>query len=559
VQGGPVLGRAGERLPLYASDSDEIWVWDEDTNTRVTDLLDANANPVTSAPISDGWVDGIGVPVAVAVPSFSVGQFGKRMSALPVQTLKNAASSLAPTAAQIDTVYQDTGSDFRIHLDTDLSSTIAAAVAPKVGKGEIVYRAADYASVQDALDDAPAGASVLLEPGNTVITSALSVTRAVTLRGHTAFGSRLVASGCNGVEVADGLADFRMEGIEVASQTRHSVTPNTLVGIKVGGATGSRPTGHVYRDVYVDGFQTAFMADYLWSSTFSNFRCNYGKIGLDIYGLSVNNFVNGGCQISVVNEAGSRGIRLAGQESVADATDVASEGWQISDTLVFGAEVNVEIIGTTHVGLADCIIDYATLYGVVVKDNGTNFGGNVSIHDSYIAMTGAGGQAAIGLQNAVSNSQNRGNRIHDNHIITYAGSACQYGVYVSGSQAKSNIHDNVLDGFAAADIRMQIAGNRVTGNECLSVAPSTTANIYSTFLNEVANNVGVVYWPGGTSPVAYSMVGGIRETYADGAPTTGTWGVGDRCRRKTPAVGSPKALLCTVAGTPGTWVSEGNL
>lgn len=43
------------------------------------------------------------------------------------------------------------------------------------------------------------------------------------------------------------------------------------------------------------------------------------------------------------------------------------------------------------------------------------------------------------------------------------------------------------------------------------------------------------------------------------APTTGTWAVGDEIKNRTPAVGSPKGWVCTVAGTPGTWVSTGNL
>lgn len=47
--------------------------------------------------------------------------------------------------------------------------------------------------------------------------------------------------------------------------------------------------------------------------------------------------------------------------------------------------------------------------------------------------------------------------------------------------------------------------------------------------------------------------------YASAAPTTGTWSVGDRVVRNPPVVGQPKAWTCTVAGTPGTWVSEGNL
>jgi len=42
-------------------------------------------------------------------------------------------------------------------------------------------------------------------------------------------------------------------------------------------------------------------------------------------------------------------------------------------------------------------------------------------------------------------------------------------------------------------------------------------------------------------------------------PSAGTWAVGDRCINSNPVVGQPKAWACTVAGTPGTWVSEGNL
>lgn len=43
------------------------------------------------------------------------------------------------------------------------------------------------------------------------------------------------------------------------------------------------------------------------------------------------------------------------------------------------------------------------------------------------------------------------------------------------------------------------------------------------------------------------------------APTTGTWTRGDRCFNNNPTVGAPKGWICTASGTPGTWVSEGNL
>ena len=42
-------------------------------------------------------------------------------------------------------------------------------------------------------------------------------------------------------------------------------------------------------------------------------------------------------------------------------------------------------------------------------------------------------------------------------------------------------------------------------------------------------------------------------------PIAGAWKIGDRVINSVPTVGQPKAWVCTVSGTPGTWVSEGNL
>jgi hypothetical protein len=50
-----------------------------------------------------------------------------------------------------------------------------------------------------------------------------------------------------------------------------------------------------------------------------------------------------------------------------------------------------------------------------------------------------------------------------------------------------------------------------------------------------------------------------RISYYTTSPDRGTWAIGDRVLNATPAVGQPKGWICTVAGTPGTWVSEGNL
>lgn len=55
----------------------------------------------------------------------------------------------------------------------------------------------------------------------------------------------------------------------------------------------------------------------------------------------------------------------------------------------------------------------------------------------------------------------------------------------------------------------------------------------------------------------------IENEYQQSAFPTGSNGagyfVGERIKNTVPVVGQPKAWVCTVAGAPGTWVSEGNL
>lgn len=49
------------------------------------------------------------------------------------------------------------------------------------------------------------------------------------------------------------------------------------------------------------------------------------------------------------------------------------------------------------------------------------------------------------------------------------------------------------------------------------------------------------------------------QVTGSGRPDGSDWAKGDVCFNSNAAVGSPKGWTCTVAGTPGTWVSQGNL
>lgn len=67
----------------------------------------------------------------------------------------------------------------------------------------------------------------------------------------------------------------------------------------------------------------------------------------------------------------------------------------------------------------------------------------------------------------------------------------------------------------------------------------------------------VVEITGRISPLGYSAI--PVSLYGIAVPSGDTWEVGDRVINIAPSVGQPKSWVCTVAGTPGTWVSEGNL
>jgi hypothetical protein len=54
-------------------------------------------------------------------------------------------------------------------------------------------------------------------------------------------------------------------------------------------------------------------------------------------------------------------------------------------------------------------------------------------------------------------------------------------------------------------------------------------------------------------------ISGKRINYGTAAPVANAYVVGDRVINSAPAVGQPKSWVCTVDGSPGTWVSEGNL
>jgi len=94
---------------------------------------------------------------------------------------------------------------------------------------------------------------------------------------------------------------------------------------------------------------------------------------------------------------------------------------------------------------------------------------------------------------------------------------------------------------------------------------TTSGTLYKVGLNNASSRINVsdssVQFAEALDNGWFSMMsfGGIRYSSTGNPPTQGVNQRGEYVRSQTQTVGSPKGWYCTVAGTPGTWVSEGNL
>lgn len=127
--------------------------------------------------------------------------------------------------------------------------------------------------------------------------------------------------------------------------------------------------------------------------------------------------------------------------------------------------------------------------------------------------------------------------VSDN-VVVDTQAKMQYGFFIEGgTQTTFTLRNNYTAGAWAQGLRTVVgtAFRYYGGNVMTGTGGDTT----------------------GTTNV--NQRGDLRVFYSTAVPATGSWLVGDYVKNSAPAVGSPKGWYCTVAGTPGTWVSEGNL
>jgi hypothetical protein len=175
----------------------------------------------------------------------------------------------------------------------------------------------------------------------------------------------------------------------------------------------------------------------------------------------------------------------------------------------------------------DCVVDGFIGDGVATACGTAGIVGAGNVIRNCEFYHGGVGASDVALVNYNATGKNwiEGNRFEDFHT----------GIYI-GSEAVALINNTTVNSGSAGmrkDNDAQ-AGQVIHGNTWDSTNP---ALIQSLQRIEV----------------------GKALLWATAAPTIRTWAIGDRCYNSAPAAGQPKSWVCTTAGTPGTWTSEGNL
>jgi hypothetical protein len=242
--------------------------------------------------------------------------------------------------------------------------------------------------------------------------------------------------------------------------------------------------------------------------------------------------------------------------------------------VIIGCEVNgwIELEGINVVGIGNTLrgtVGGVANVGIKRSGNQTTAGYNEfwngsTLSDSLLALAsltarGVSGEDAVAILTA-------GARLHlgpgTNGDYLYSDGSGRviaggtFGVVgglisVEGPNTPGSLRGSANDGATAIGAK--------TYNRNALTAPGSL--IHGFMASNGSTVLAAVDYRGGIEPGKPDGTGaaGPRIYMGTATPIAGAFVVGDRVLNSAPAVGSPKGWACTVAGTPGTWVSEGNL
>jgi len=268
-----------------------------------------------------------------------------------------------------------------------------------------------------------------------------------------------------------------------------------------------------------------------------------------------------------VQQCGGTGIQLKGPHDMTlkHITAFSNGGWGLDiQTSVHATDVNTYlntsggyVVQTTTAG---AITYSGSIYGTaVVGSTATGIGAYLKSGGNTLSASLSGGPIALQIDS--------NNNVYQGQVANSTSKA----IFLSGASAQviadvamfSN--SGTIFSVSTATLKSQVRafiGDALGTLQDSAFPGSWDINGYTGFTGNAHQLYGTSTFYGGRVclPDTNFAIQSTRGLFCDaGPPLAGTFNRGDRITNNTPTVGSPKGWICTVSGSPGTWVSEGNL
>lgn len=410
----------------------------------------------------------------------------------------------------------------------------------------------DTIAIQAAVDAAVAQKKSVYFPrtslgtfGTYRISSPIMISGMTSLYGDGVNRSGIRCNNCSAFKVAAGVTMVTIEKMYISLETRYSTTPNNHKAIETLGTTASKNNWHIYRDLFIDGFEYAFRFASTWSTVINSVNTVFCLHGIYATDLSVNNFVSN-CGFVGIDQPNSWGIRIG--EGIRQ-----SEGWMISDNLISNFAIGVRVVFASNSHLRGNIIDFFSQYGIILESNATGGSINWTISENYMACSSATGDSGVRLLNNFTGSapQQRGTVVSNNQILAYSGANLGYGIRQDGTSETNNIIVGNRVKATTFDCRIQAGTRTVVANNQWK-GPGYHAVVMVNY----SGNEGVIL----AAASVLKQTNGPKSIYYSAAvPSSGTHVQGDISWNISPDAGGPPGWMCVTSGSPGTWKAMANL
>lgn len=221
------------------------------------------------------------------------------------------------------------------------------------------------------------------------------------------------------------------------------------------------------------------------------------------------------------------------------------------NTFIGNAGIDIEV--SANAGNAN-IAGHNIVRNRIVRTSGTNVPAISIVPQSSTRTMVVKGNRIVGNDNTTADSNNSAIRMSkspsnirviDNEIDNY-----YYGVYSAAYYTAGRMTDYIYERNTFRDCNTGFVIAGTTSAHTVPVVDNRFINVTTQ-----VGNAGL----GFTVGRIVQRLGDKLHWQSTAVPTVGAWDVGDQSNNSAPAIGQPKSWMCTVAGTPGTWVSTGNL